>query len=99
MANRTRLTDAQIEEELQKLNAGGTNWQRDGDELTTELEFADFNEAFGFLTRLALYAERADHHPEIWNVYNKVRLRLSTHDAGGITALDFALAAKANGAL
>lgn len=54
--------------------------------------FRDFNEAFGFMTRAALVAEKMDHHPEWRNVYKTVEVVLSTHDAGGITALDLELA-------
>ena len=54
--------------------------------------FKDFNEAFGFLTRVALYAERMDHHPQITNVWNRVDFRLWTHDTGGITPRDVELA-------
>lgn len=72
-------------------------WRRDGDELVKEFEFADFNAAFRFLSGVALLAERADHHPEIWNVYNRVRLRLSTHDAAGVTHKDIALATAIEG--
>ena len=54
--------------------------------------FADFNEAWGFMTRVALAAEKADHHPEWSNVYNKVEIVLSTHDAGGVSIKDVALA-------
>ena len=54
--------------------------------------FADFNEAFGFMTRVALYAEKADHHPEWFNVYDRVEVTLSTHDAGGLSARDVAMA-------
>ena len=54
--------------------------------------FADFNEAWGFMTRVALAADKADHHPEWSNVYNKVEIVLSTHDAGGVTDKDIALA-------
>jgi 4a-hydroxytetrahydrobiopterin dehydratase len=54
--------------------------------------FADFKQAFAFMTRVALKAEQMDHHPEWSNVYNRVDITLSTHDAGGVTALDVALA-------
>ncbi len=56
------------------------------------LKFADFNAAFGFMTRVALKADRMDHHPEWSNVYNKVEVLLTTHDAGGVTDLDLELA-------
>ena len=59
-------------------------------------EFADFNEAFGFMSRAALKAEAMDHHPEWFNVWNKVDVTLSTHDAGGLTGLDIELAAFMN---
>ncbi len=65
---------------------------RGRDALTRELKFADFSAAFGFMSRVALMAEKMDHHPEWSNVYNKVEITLSTHDAGGITELDIALA-------
>lgn len=64
--------------------------------LTRSFLFADFSEAFGFMTRLALAAERADHHPEWRNVWNRVDIVLTTHDAGGITDRDYALAEVAN---
>jgi 4a-hydroxytetrahydrobiopterin dehydratase len=60
--------------------------------LTRTLKFADFSEAFGFLTRVALYAEKADHHPEFTSVWNRVDFRLTSHDAGGVTERDIALA-------
>jgi len=59
--------------------------------------FADFNAAFGFMTRAALKAEAMDHHPEWFNVWNKVDVTLSTHDAGGLTELDMELAAFMDG--
>jgi 4a-hydroxytetrahydrobiopterin dehydratase len=54
--------------------------------------FKDFSQAFGFMTQAALAAERMDHHPEWFNVYNKVEVTLTTHDAGGVTALDLEMA-------
>jgi 4a-hydroxytetrahydrobiopterin dehydratase len=62
------------------------------DAITKTFAFADFNAAFGFMTRAALVAEKMDHHPEWLNVYKTVKVTLSTHDAGGLTALDTALA-------
>lgn len=62
------------------------------DAITHEFKFKDFSEAFAFMTRVALLAQAADHHPEWSNVYNKVSITLSTHDAGGLTAKDVALA-------
>ncbi len=57
-------------------------------------QFSDFVAAFGFMTRAAILAEKVNHHPEWFNVYNKVNVRLSTHDAGGLTDRDFDLAAR-----
>jgi 4a-hydroxytetrahydrobiopterin dehydratase len=62
------------------------------DAIAKNFRFADFNEAWGFMTRVALAADKADHHPEWSNVYNKVEIVLSTHDAGGVSAKDVALA-------
>lgn len=62
------------------------------DAIQRTFRFADFNTAFGFMTRVALLAERLDHHPEWSNVWNRVDVTLSTHDAGGLTALDVELA-------
>jgi 4a-hydroxytetrahydrobiopterin dehydratase len=62
------------------------------DAIGKKFVFADFNEAFGFMTRAALVAEKLDHHPEWFNVYKTVEVTLSTHDAGGLTELDFKLA-------
>jgi 4a-hydroxytetrahydrobiopterin dehydratase len=60
--------------------------------LTRTFKFKDFNEAFGFLARVALHAEKVDHHPEFTSVWNRVDFRLTSHDAGGVTARDTALA-------
>lgn len=62
------------------------------DAISRDFAFKDFNEAFAFMTRVALLAERADHHPEWRNVWNKVEITLSTHDAGGLSKRDIALA-------
>lgn len=64
------------------------------DAMAKAFKFADFNEAWGFMCRVALAAEKADHHPEWTNVYNKVEITLTTHDAGGVTQKDIALAEK-----
>ena len=70
-----------------------TNWQEIDDQLVRNFEFKDFMEAFAFLTKVAILAEKQHHHPSINNVYNKVSLRLSTHDAGDIvTQKDWKLA-------
>ena len=66
------------------------------DAIAKAFEFADFNRAFAFMTRAALLAEKMDHHPEWFNVYNKVAVTLSTHDAGGVTQNDVAMAAAMN---
>lgn len=62
------------------------------DAITRTYLFKDFNVAFGFMSRVALKAEKMNHHPEWFNVYNKVEVTLSTHDAGGLTELDITLA-------
>jgi len=62
------------------------------DAITRKFEFADFSRAFAFMTRAALLAEKMDHHPEWFNVYNRVEVTLSTHDAGGVTQKDIDLA-------
>ena len=62
------------------------------DAITKTFQFKTFNQAFGFMSRAALKAEKMDHHPEWFNVYNRVEVTLSTHDAGGVTQLDVTLA-------
>lgn len=66
---------------------------RGRDAITRKFDFADFNEAFGFMTRAALVAEKMNHHPEWFNVYGSIEVTLSTHDRGGVTELDVKLAA------
>ena len=75
--------------------AGLDGWAEvDGrDAISKTFQFKDFNAAFGFMTRAALVAEKMDHHPEWFNVYNRVEVTLATHDAGGVTQKDIDLAA------
>lgn len=74
-------------------SAVGSDWTIVDGKLRREFQFRDFVTAFGFMTQVALVAERADHHPEWFNVYRTVRVDLTTHDAGGISTRDFELAA------
>ena len=67
-----------------------------GKALLRTFKFANFSEAFGFLTRVALHAEKVDHHPEFTNVWNRVDFRLTSHDAGGVTERDVKLAEAIN---
>jgi 4a-hydroxytetrahydrobiopterin dehydratase len=92
MATPKRLTDTEIQTALGQL--GG--WSLQGNKLHRQFKFSNFNEAFGFMARLALVAETLNHHPEWSNVYNKVTIDLTTHDAGGITELDVKFATQAN---
>ena len=85
-----RLSDDQIEAALGDLDG----WTRDGDKIVREFQFGDFVEALGFITQVGVLAEDMNHHPELFNVYNRVRIELSTHDEGGITDLDVELATK-----
>ena len=87
---RTKLEDSKVEALLDSLSGWRLSADRTGIEKT--FTFADFNEAFGFMSRCALVAEKMDHHPEWSNVYKTVKVRLSTHDAGGLTELDGKLA-------
>lgn len=72
------------------------DWKHDAgrDALVRDFRFKDFSEAFGFMTRVALLAEKAGHHPEWSNVYNKVSIALTTHDAGGLSQKDIDLAGR-----
>ncbi len=87
-----RLTDSEIEEAL----AGLDGWSLENGKLSRDFKFANFIEAFGFMTSAAIEAEKMDHHPEWFNVYNKVSVQLVTHSADGITNLDVELAMKMN---
>jgi len=74
----------------------GWSLSEDGTALERSFRFKDFPEAFGFLARVAMHAEKVDHHPEFTNVWNRVDFRLSTHDTGGVTPRDVALAEAIN---
>ncbi|MBB5043399.1 4a-hydroxytetrahydrobiopterin dehydratase [Shinella fusca] len=83
------------EEAIGEALVGLDGWTRSGDGVAIEksYRFKSFREAFGFMTEAALAAEKFNHHPEWFNVYNRVDVRLTNHDAGGLTELDFKLAA------
>ena len=83
-----RLSESDIDEELKKL----TGWNVKNDKLHKEFQFDNFNQAFGFMTRAAMEIEKMNHHPEWFNVYNRITVDLTTHDAGGITNNDVNLA-------
>ncbi len=83
-----KLTEPEIQE---KLKAAPT-WLREGNEIQRKLKFPDFKAAIAFVNRVADLAEGMDHHPDILVQYNRVTLSLSTHSAGGLTAMDFELA-------
>ncbi len=85
-----KLTDDERAEAL----AGLPDWRmvEGRDAITRAFRFPDFNAAFGFMTRIALMAEKMDHHPEWFNVYNRVEITLATHDVGGLSRRDIELA-------
>jgi 4a-hydroxytetrahydrobiopterin dehydratase len=85
-----KLNDAQREQGL--LGLGGWAYDEADDSIGRIFKFKDFSEAFAFMTRVALAAEKAGHHPDWSNSYNSVTIRLSTHDAGGLTDKDISLA-------
>ena len=91
---RNRLTENELNEALTELDG----WQKvEGREaIAKSFKFKDFIAAFGFMTRAALHAEKLDHHPEWFNVYNRVDVTLATHSENGITELDIKLAHKMN---
>ena len=91
MARPTKLADADVTQRLAAL----PGWTRQAGKLHLELTFEDFTQSFAFLTDVAREADALDHHPEWFNVYNRVVIDLATHDAGGITTLDFELARRA----
>jgi len=87
-----KLTDEDRDRDLPALLKTGWEMVDDRDAIRKTFRFKDFNAAFGWMTRAALIAEKMDHHPEWSNVYNRVEVVLTTHDADGLSALDIALA-------
>lgn len=84
----TPMNETQIRQALEGLDG----WEYTGEAIATTFEFADFREAFTAMTRIAFECEAQGHHPDWANVYNQLEIRLSTHDAGGVTEKDFHLA-------
>ncbi len=83
-----RLSQIDIDEHLKNL----PGWSVENEKLHKEFQFESFNQAFGFMTRAAMEIEKMNHHPEWFNVYNRITIELTTHDAGGITKNDVNLA-------
>ncbi|MBH59110.1 MAG: 4a-hydroxytetrahydrobiopterin dehydratase [Thaumarchaeota archaeon] len=83
-----KLDVKEINSELLKLN----NWVLDNNRIKKTFEFRDFGDAFAFMTRIAIEIERMNHHPEWFNVYNKINVELTTHDVDGLSMYDFKLA-------
>jgi 4a-hydroxytetrahydrobiopterin dehydratase len=90
-----KLTEAERSAALAELP--GWTYDAERDAIRRSFRFEDFTAAFGFMTSVALMAEKADHHPEWFNVYNRVDIELTTHDAGGLSVRDVALARKIDG--
>ena len=86
----SKLNEQERDTKLEQL--GAWSYDATSDSINRSIKFKDFSAAFAFMTRVALAAEKADHHPEWSNVYNKVTIRLTTHDAGGLSEKDIALA-------
>ena len=87
------LSDAEVDNALGSLR----DWRSEGNAIEREYRFGSFREAISFIVRLAFEAEQRDHHPELANVYNRVTIRLTTHDAGGVTEKDIELARAIDG--
>jgi len=90
------LTEAERKEYLIPLQVAGWNRTEGRDAIAKTFHFKNFIEAFGWMTRVAMQAEKLNHHPEWFNVYNRVEVTLATHDAGGLTELDVKLARRMN---
>lgn len=92
-----KLTQQKIDEALAGLNQQVSDevlWEQDGDSITKEFKFKSFIRAFGWMSQIAIWAEKLNHHPEWFNVYNKVEVTLTTHDVDGLSEKDFSLAEK-----
>ena len=92
-----KLSNNEIQTKLDALNeitADDVKWERDGDAIKKTFVFKSFIRAFGWMSQIAIWAEKLKHHPEWFNVYNRVEVRLTTHDVNGLSELDFALAEK-----
>jgi len=85
-----KLSSESVASKLTTLNG----WELKDEKIFKKFQFTDFAEAFSFMTRVAIVADKADHHPEWFNVYNRVEIYLTTHDANGISERDFSLASK-----
>ncbi|MFS8797976.1 4a-hydroxytetrahydrobiopterin dehydratase [Thermostichus sp. MS-CIW-36] len=92
MSRPVKLSEAEVQAKLENL----PGWSLQDGKLHRQFQFRSFVEAFGWMSSVALVAESMGHHPEWSNVYNRVRVDLTTHDAGGITELDFTLAQRMN---
>lgn len=88
------LTAEELDTAMDELGPMGWTVVEDGKALSRQFKFADFPTALGWMVRMGVHAEKLNHHPDWTNVYNRVDVRLSTHDAGGLTALDVKLARK-----
>jgi 4a-hydroxytetrahydrobiopterin dehydratase len=86
------LSDQEVNKHLESID----DWELDGDAIKREWIFKDFTEAVDFINMIAVIAENHNHHPEIFNVYNRVSLRFNTHDEGGITEKDMSIAKEIN---
>ena len=89
-----KLSKTEVTNKLKKLS--GWKFVKGRNAITKTFKFKNFTEAFGWMTSMAFYAEKKDHHPEWFNVYSTVEVTLSTHDAGGVTNLDLDMAREMN---
>ena len=94
-ARPSKLSDGERTSALESL--AGWSYDADAEAIGKSFLFADFSEAWAFMNRAALLAEKMDHHPEWFNVYNRVEVKMTTHDADGVTVLDIEMATAMNG--